>query len=1421
MTNYTGTSTANTYTGGSDNDIISGLGGNDILNGAGGDDLIDGGDGNDVLNGGSGDDVLIGGLGNDTLVGGAGIDEARFSSAITNSATATVAAGTWSGSTLKLNTADGLDSVVTIEKLTFAGKTFTVEGTNVVAQLGDDCAVGDEDAASITGNVLSNDYDVDSILRVTGLTGGTVGLAHAGQYGSLTINADGTYSYVPNANAHGVDTFQYSVMDGGVVRSASLKITVNSVPDAPVTPGGSATIAEDSGVFHGQLIASDADGDSYSFSLESSLPPRPINVPHGRMAILPVVNSVQHGTLTLNSDGSFDYTPDHDFFGLDSFTYVVTDSTGLTTTGVYTFNVTPVNDAPVSANILSPIVAVSGQQSTTATAGNFSDVDNATLTYSATLLNGDALPSWVSINATTGVVTTTGPAATNTASDQYPDHVLSGNNLFVTVTATDSGGLHASQTVRVWVRGTAADELFVVGDATATDIIDGGGSTGLEGGNWVSYAGVSSAVDINLGAGTAIGASVGEDILIHIQSAIGSTHDDTLTGDGGANVLFGLAGDDTINGGGGDDVIHGGAGDDTIDGGLGEDTVYIDASTITAYSGSNGSYVITTADGVDTITNVEKIVFSDGVEINIVDGNAEVLDQGEEASVSEDASVSGNVLDNAFDLDHDVITVSTVYDLNNDPIPVGYNPVLRNAGLPPSGTQVAGQHGVLTIHFDGSWSYEATDDSLAAGQEVTETFTYLATDGRSSASSTLTITVTGVNDAPVAADTSVATDENTAVSITVAGTDVDGDSLQAAYVEGVLLTADNSVDVEGGVVTLGVDGQLIYTPDGVFNGTATFSYSVSDGTATSANTATVSVSVGAVNDAPVAVTDTASGVEETPLNINVLGNDTDEEGDHLSITHINGQLLTDAGVVIEGVGAVYIGEDSDLILVPAANVMGEVSFTYTVSDGSASSVGTVNVTLENTADDPVSVTGEIESRGGIAHSGDLSDLVTDPDGDTAFTFAVISDPEHGTLTIDPETGAYTYTPEAGYGGSDQFVWQATDATGGSTVNVIYVEVLPGNRAPVVTAVAPLTIAETAVTAGTVIATDADNDMITFSQVGSLLGLTFNADGTWSFDPTVDPANQLKGDGQTTVVSFSFKANDGFEDSATSTVQITINGHTDVITGTAAAETLTGTAGADNIFGLAGADILVATTGTDTLDGGAGLDTASFVNATAGVTASMATGVVSGWGNTTLVSIENLIGSAHNDTITGNDAVNVINAGAGGDTLYGLDGNDKLYGEGGDDHLHGGAGGDYLYGGEGADTLVGGIGNDFLYGGAGGDTFVINNESIKLSSLGQTLETDTVFDFNLNEGDRIDLSGIDANLTLSGDQAFTFVSSFTKHAGEALLVYTAASDQTVLRLDVDGDGKVDYQLRINGDVTGSASTHLLTGSESADHGGWIL
>ncbi len=108
--------------------------------------------------------------------------------------------------------------------------------------------------------------------------------------------------------------------------------------------------------------------------------------------------------------------------------------------------------------------------------------------------------------------------------------------------------------------------------------------------------------------------------------------------------------------------------------------------------------------------------------------------------------------------------------------------------------------------------------------------------------------------------------------------------------------------------------------------------------------------------------------------------------------------------------------------------------------------------------------------------------------------------------------------------------------------------------------------------------------------------------------------------------------------------------------------------------------------------------------------------------------------------------------------------------------------------------------------------------MRLSGGGLTGQRDTITDFNWAEGDRIDLSGIDA-IAGGSDDAFTFVTRFTKAAGQAMLVYNAAADFTALRLDVDGDGRIDLEIVINGNQT--SGVPVITGDEPTSQGGWIL
>ncbi|MGO4386909.1 cadherin domain-containing protein [Microvirga sp. 2YAF29] len=151
------------------------------------------------------------------------------------------------------------------------------------------------------------------------------------------------------------------------------------------------------------------------------------------------------------------------------------------------------------------------------------------------------------------------------------------------------------------------------------------------------------------------------------------------------------------------------------------------------------------------------------------------------------------------------------------------------------------------------------------------------------------------------------------------------------------------------------------------------------------------------------------------------------------------------------------------------------------------------------------------------------------------------------------------------------------------------------------------------------------------------------------------------------------------------------------------------------------------------------------------------------------------GTARNDVLRGN---------IGRDKLSGGAGNDKLYGNGGNDQLLGGSGNDKLQGGLGADRLT---------GGSGADTFIF--KSVAESTMG-TSGRDTILDFSTRQKDKIDLSGIDANTTKAGNQAFLFIGTkaFGGRAGE--LRYEKAKSDTYIHGDVNGDKIADFTIHLD-------------------------
>jgi Ca2+-binding RTX toxin-like protein len=305
-------------------------------------------------------------------------------------------------------------------------------------------------------------------------------------------------------------------------------------------------------------------------------------------------------------------------------------------------------------------------------------------------------------------------------------------------------------------------------------------------------------------------------------------------------------------------------------------------------------------------------------------------------------------------------------------------------------------------------------------------------------------------------------------------------------------------------------------------------------------------------------------------------------------------------------------------------------------------------------------------------------------------------------------------------------------------------------------------------------------------------------------------------------------------------------------------TFRGTSGIDKLKGTSSSDLFESSAGNDLLDGSTGIDTVSYATNPGPVIVNLATGSAQKYAlsptggapvlssTDTLVSIENVIGSRYNDTITG-DAGNNIIAGLGGaDTINGRGGidtidysasangvtidlldnrasggdangdsltsienvigtsrRDVIWGSNDGNRLEGRDGDDNLHGEGGDDTLVGGVGQDYLVGDQGRDTYLYtslaDSPNITLGNEPADQLWDYIRDFESGL-DRIDLRAIDANITQAGDQQFTVVTSFTGIAGQLVLgeVIGDGDDyfEAMLLADVNGDGQGDFAIEFH-------------------------
>ncbi|MBS4149918.1 VCBS domain-containing protein [Pseudomonadota bacterium DY0742] len=1024
------------------------------------------------------------------------------------------------------------------------------------------------------------------------------GITLTGQYGSLLLNADGSYTYTPTANnpalsigQSGIEQFQYTMRDtSGATSSATLFITVygsgsndpNAVNDAveATEAGGTAngTLGVNPGTPANQnLLANDTTPIGSNTIVSARATDSSTGTAIGSNTVL----VGRYGTLTLSSNGSYSYVVDNsnptvqalrDANATLSETFLYTVENGQTANGVHlqdtatlTVTIRGANDAPVAGDTSASALEAGGVNNGTAgynPSGNVlnavTDVDDARSElrvtavrtgsvegsgsagavgsalagqYGSLTLNADG--SWTyTVDNNNASVQALNPGETLTEQFNYSVTDRSGTGLTDTavLTITLDGVADTVAVNSVFVNEASPYAVFTVSgsagvavnlslsDSVGLPASDARATLGSDLGSALEYYDGSAWVGYTPGSQVVIPS--GDKLLVRVAINQDNVHEGnesftlTATTASGSSLGFG-----TINDEGEGDRYTGSNTSGTPDSGgsLDDDRPTLSVSSPSTVEGGYAEFLVS----LDKLSS-NPVIFSPSVvsgsasvgidtsnSLERFDGNAWVTVSGPVGIAAGELSVRLRVAT----LDDSAVEPAEAFTLLTGPVSGG------------TVTNLVGTEGTATI----------IDNDFAAP----------------------------TNGAPVAVNDSFTASEDTPATYTAAqllGNDSDPDHDPLAIASVTRGT--------GGDVVLNQDGSVTFTPDANFNGTATFTYTATDGSLDS-NSATVTIAVAAVNDpAVIGGTDTGSVTED--LNVNGQGNlttsgtlavadpDAGEAGFTGTVTPSNGTL---GSLTTSTNGTWTYSVPNTLVQYLKAGETRTETFTVQSIDGTPH---TVTVTVNGVSDvaqiggtDTGSVTEDlnINGQGNLTTSGNLT--VTDPDsGEAGFTGTVTpANGTLGTLTIAPN-GTWTYSVpntlvqylKAGETRTETFTVQSIDGTPHTvtvTVNgVSDVAQISGTDTGSVTEDLNVNGQGNLTTGGSLSVNDPDAGEAGFTGIvtpanGALGSLTIEANGTWTYSVPNTLVQYLKA-GETRTETFTVQSIDG----TPHTVTVTVNGVSD-------------------------------------------------------------------------------------------------------------------------------------------------------------------------------------------------------------------------------------------------------------------------------------
>ncbi|HJN07594.1 MAG TPA: Ig-like domain-containing protein [Pirellulaceae bacterium] len=977
-----------------------------------------------------------------------------------------------------------------------------------------------EDGPAILGRFDATDIDMNDTAQLvydllsTQPAEGSVAVSGTPGDNSFTFNPGNDFQDLEEGETRDV-TFSYRATDPSLSNSnvAIVTVTVTGVNDRPEVQDITITTTEDGPVTADLFDGSDADGNALEFELGT-----PATTAVGVCDVdLTSVNLTDN--FTNNMNGSFTFDPQDDFHGLAvgescqvAIGYHADDQTGLgdalSSDATITVTVTGVNDVPVTNDDVS-FTTEDAERVVPDTEGVLENDSDLDLNDTLTVVGFDVLSvlgAAVAVNpgggytydprgsATLQALKTTSP----TEEDTFRVTVEDSQGVRVTETVTISvSGLNDAPVARPDFGATTEDRLLAVGargvltndsdpdagetiglvaepaillstkEASVEVFADGSysydplGATPLQalrqgetttdtfpytvfdvndvptvGMVSITVTGVNDAPVANDDDANANNTPRDEDHAFTINALINDT--DADFGDTLSLIRFDSRSDKgaaiSVNAGG--EFVY-----DP------RDSVTLQALAANLTTPDTFTYEITDGLGVRATATVS-VTVSGVNDAPVAFGNSYTTTEDHQLSVP-----ALGVLANDRDDEGDILIVFSVNGVRLD---VGSNIQL------PSGAR-------LILNTDGGFDYDPTTsptlNALPADATVTDSFVYEAFDGFDRSSPVpVVITVSGVNDAPVARDVLFSTNEDTVLAVAAAGllandNDVDGDAIFA--------NAFGGVSARGAAIVVNRDGSFQYDPRGVAglqalssiqNASDTFTYTISDmkgGVAT----ATATITVQGENDAPIATDDSYRTDEDSKLIVSgqgVIENDIDvDDGDTITVVTFDVTSALGAPVTVNSDGTLTY--DPTNIASVQALPFGQSlkdTFTYRVSDTkSQSNQAVVTITVDGRNDAPIarndtySVAEDgrlvVSSADGVLNNPDTGD--SDPEG-SPLTAERITPPANGQVSLSA-AGGFSYTPNPDFSGVDSFTYRAKDGSISSDLATVTIVVTPVNDDP--------------------------------------------------------------------------------------------------------------------------------------------------------------------------------------------------------------------------------------------------------------------------------------------------------------------------------------------------------------------------------------